>query len=720
MRSFFRTLCLFLFGLYGLYANAAYKGCPDFTNLNATYVDAYASGYGNVVVNGRHTVIDYQGLDQRTGSKLNLIPDGCDKVVRLGDNNVGAQSESISYLIQPTAEECMMKLRYAVVFENPSHRLEDQPYFSVSVTDKDGNVLPNTIAYYVYAKSGLQGFQEYVNGDCRVMWRDWTDVILDLSSYVGKEIRISFETRDCLLGAHYSYAYFNGAPLTEFADLDCSGENITVTMADGFQSYSWSDGSTSKTYKGSIDQPVWCDVTSCFGDVQRIYVFKKDNKETTPDVVNGTVCECDDYYWNGIKIDTHFQGTHRITGVEVDRETCTSKNKILNLTATPIYYYFNDTICEGDSYHKSGFDVENPPLGIYRDTVEVASDNKCRRFNVLSLKVASTSISAFINGDATPCANSYRTYKIYGDCKFEWTLPSNALLDRGKNLTSDSVVVQFVTGSHAVLSVNCYNGCVSNTVTKSIDPVMTTKAFYTDTVCQGSDYNKGVWKLGVQNKLGYSTHVHQLGDSCNSVEVLVLHVVESVPVEINGDSVICAGQTVNLSTSDYKPTLEDDVIAIGDVWCTDGSIMHLKDFLENDKEAKGIVFEAIPSQTEENAYDCLILDIHDEFDGNGVLYDQTTMNDNSNLLSEFKWIFPKWNILNEYLAKINGADLLSDMYWLRDTNTSTGSHTRFGYDEDSNYDYVTKTYLGGLTYESSTYKVKAKVRYFYELTLKKK
>ncbi|MBP5421086.1 MAG: hypothetical protein J6Y78_01460 [Paludibacteraceae bacterium] len=711
MKKIVSTLWLLLLGLGSLYAATAYTGCPDFTDLTASYVEPYASGVGNQLVKGRHSLIDKQGADPRTGGKLQLLPKGVDRVIRLGDEFGGNQSESLTYHLIPGWDASLILLKYAVVFENPNHKIEEQPFFSISVTDKDGNLLPETFQYSVYANNGLAGFEEYVDGNSTVMWRDWTDAVVDLSSYIGQEVLITFHTRDCLQNGHYAYAYFTSVCTSRgHVKLFCNENNILLSMIDGFSSYHWSDGTDSKDYEGSLDQPVWCDVTSVVGMVTKIFVALADNATSSmADVVYDKVCEGEDYSWLGHSIDTRFKGTRKFNGVVVNKDSCSISSKILMLTTIPTRFEFNETICEGEDYFKNGFKFKNPPVGEYNDSIEVDSDTECKHWNVLKLRVVPKTISPILKGEETPCMNSRNTYNVPGDYSCEWILPTNALYEEGK--TPDYAYLTFTDHSESVISVTCSNGCVSKTVTKTIRPIQTYKTYFIDTICQGATYEKDGWNLGVQNRLGYSTYIRQLGDSCRSTDVLVLYVQQSPNIQVlSVPDVVCSGDEVKLSTSN-KMNDEDVEWAIGDVWCTDGSLVKLKDYPNSGKIAKGIVYNiAFSYDDEETITKFNIVSIVDENNGNAVPYDVSTMDNNDNIFSyftfsQFSIFHGKWFLLNNYLSQIEGADLLSGLYWTKTyINGSQDTHRNvMGYVD------------GNFVEESIPMNETSKIRYYYTI-----
>lgn len=75
---------------------------PDFTDITAACVEATYGTTGNPfttkgIVSNRHSLITRQGTDPNTGNQLKFLPSGETKVVRLGNDSIGGQAESITY-----------------------------------------------------------------------------------------------------------------------------------------------------------------------------------------------------------------------------------------------------------------------------------------------------------------------------------------------------------------------------------------------------------------------------------------------------------------------------------------------------------------------------------------------------------------------------------------------------------------------------------------------
>ncbi len=209
----FIVLLFFFRQVMPLYAYTVAPTCPDFTNLNASCVEA-TTGHLNDpfetvgLVDGRHTLITTPSTDPRTGNLLQIIPSGETQVIKLGNQSVGAEAESLNYHFIVDNLNSILQFKYAVVFEDPGHPFVDQPRFIARVTDKDGNLFNGCSEYDVTCSANLEGFNTYQSGYSTVRWRDWTTMLLDLSEYVGEEVNVQFVSYDCGWTGHFGYAYF--------------------------------------------------------------------------------------------------------------------------------------------------------------------------------------------------------------------------------------------------------------------------------------------------------------------------------------------------------------------------------------------------------------------------------------------------------------------------------------------------------------------------------
>jgi len=237
----------------------------NFSNWNAfTGTTKCLSSRNNVAlsssgfINNRHTLL---------GKSANLDPyglfpispqDGSNYCVKLGNAINGAQAESISYNISvpQNATNFNITYRYAVVFQDPSHAICEQPRFTARLVDPvTGESLPCGNFEHV-STSGMPGFFNS-RIDPIVKCKPWAKAFINLSQYAGRNLRLEFITVDCTRGGHWGYAYIdvdNNCSLTADVTYDCDPPNITLLNGPpGFQEYKWWDSSFSKVLGSTED-----------------------------------------------------------------------------------------------------------------------------------------------------------------------------------------------------------------------------------------------------------------------------------------------------------------------------------------------------------------------------------------------------------------------------------------------------------------------------------
>jgi len=197
------------------------------------------------IVNGRHTIMSGTSTDPVACDQISVVAPGYTTSARLGNSNVGAEAERLSYTYLVTAQNALFTYSYAVVFEDPGHSISEQPRFEIRVLNAGGQLVsPQCGFYQVTAAANISGFR-----DCGgVRYRAWTPVGIDLSAYVGQNITIEFSTGDCALGGHFGYAYIVGEcnPLEIQVDYCPSNSDQAILTAPKGFDYLWSTGQTTQ------------------------------------------------------------------------------------------------------------------------------------------------------------------------------------------------------------------------------------------------------------------------------------------------------------------------------------------------------------------------------------------------------------------------------------------------------------------------------------------
>lgn len=193
------------------------------------------------------------GYDAVTGYVVPMVAPGGTHSCRLGNSNIGAEAEKITYSLNVSDSNALFIYKYAIVLEDPGHLPEEQPQFEVKILDENGDVADQTCGYYqVSAASDIPGFQVY--GD--VVFKNWTTVGIDMTPYIGQNITICFISKDCSLGGHFGYAYIDAeSSWMELETIACAGDDSILLSAPYGFDYLWQPGAgTGRTMSVAADQ----------------------------------------------------------------------------------------------------------------------------------------------------------------------------------------------------------------------------------------------------------------------------------------------------------------------------------------------------------------------------------------------------------------------------------------------------------------------------------
>ncbi len=187
---------------------------------------------------GAQAIVTGSGLDGCGG--FPVVAPGGNFSVLLGNNSVGGVADRLEQTFLVSAANTNYSYAYAVVLQDPGHATADQPSFQIEMLDANGVQIPCTF-YQVSAGQGIPGFQNSTN--CPgVIFKPWTTVSVDLSTYVGQNVTIRFTTYDCALGGHYGYAYIDGA-CSKFkisqTGILCTNSSTSLCAPSGYGTYSW-------------------------------------------------------------------------------------------------------------------------------------------------------------------------------------------------------------------------------------------------------------------------------------------------------------------------------------------------------------------------------------------------------------------------------------------------------------------------------------------------
>lgn len=605
------------------YAQSVCPSTPDFMDLHGSCVTCNYGTTSNPfqntgIVNGRHTLITQQGTDPKTGGQLPLLPPDESSVIRLGNERTGGEAEAITYRFIVEDDAAILLLKFAVVLQDPSHPAIDQPRFVVRVLDGSGNLVEDCAEYDVSAGAGIPGFQTYSgpHGGC-IRWRPWTNVGIDLSHFVGQEVRVQFVTYDCDWKGHFGYAYFTASCISNRLELvSCNGQTVTLAAPPDFESYHWSNGSTQRTTQFTVtgqSLDAYCDITSATGCQFTLcaHISNESGLPTQDMTVYDTICEGEgynDHYFN-LPVQNEL-GTFTYVTTLFNLSNCTGDIDItLFLTVLQRYYTYYDDVCHGEDYAGLGFSVSAEQLQDSLDAHPTQSTfvfshivpvGVCQQHVSLYLTVnPAFTMPNLVDGDLSPCTGEMTEYRVLngdGLSHYNWVIPTGVTLISGQGTPCIKVVFDDTTPQ--TITLQGENGCGNGAIPITVTPKQSYHIFYNDTLCSGNTYDAYGFHLPRQDSIGWFTFINSYTSAagCDSIRVLQL-LVTGTPTLITmaEPAVICNGGSTTIhALGDNASIIQGGggtppEVAIGDIVCTDGSIVKPADW-PCGRTAKGIVF----------------------------------------------------------------------------------------------------------------------------------
>lgn len=584
--------------------------CPDFTDLTGSGVTCQYGSFQNPlqytgIALNRHTVITQQGSDPRTGYQLPFLPPGESAVVQLGNERVGAEAEAVTYRFTVDPDHAIMLLKFAVVFQDPGHPAPDQPRFVMRVLDRDGYLVEACAEYDVTAAGDIPGFQSYGGAS----WRPWTNVGIDLSDYAGQQVQVQFVTYDCAWHGHFGYAYFTAACLSNRLSMaDCSGNQVTLSAPEGFESYQWDNGSSASTATYTVNGTVTanCLITSATG----CQFTLSGTLSATPDLpsssttIYDTICEGESYHQHFFSLPPQYEtGTHTFRNTFFNTTNCTGGDvtTTLFLTVLPRYTHLYDAACQGSDYHAHGFHYTDLQTGNLTDSIVTVVPGGCDRVTMLHLTVnPSFTLPNAIIGQTSICRNEVTTYSLpnaEGLATFHWEVPDGVNIITGQGTSEASLYFTDDAPNPATLSLTGANGCGSGSLPIEVTHHPSYHLFFQDSLCTGNEYHGYGFDIARQDSTGWFTfrQSYTTAQGCDSIHTLQL-IVTGTPTltTLAQPAEICPGEHAAIhamgENASFLQNVQAPPVAIGDILCTDDTIVKPSAWPVPGKTAKGIVF----------------------------------------------------------------------------------------------------------------------------------
>lgn len=190
-------------------------------------------------------------IGTQTVSEIPLVcPNSSGVSLRLNGTNAAYRACTVSYNMALNPNNKNFSVSYAVVFNDGFHTSNENPYFSVKITDQNGNPVPGCSVYTVTCNSNLtntaspQYDPTWANSAVMsgVMYKKWTTSSFDFTNYPTiTSVNVELLMSTCAQGGHFAYGYVTascaqGGAVASF----CAGTNTTVlTAPGGYTSYQW-------------------------------------------------------------------------------------------------------------------------------------------------------------------------------------------------------------------------------------------------------------------------------------------------------------------------------------------------------------------------------------------------------------------------------------------------------------------------------------------------
>ncbi len=316
-------------------------------------------------------------------------------------------------------------------------------------------------------------------------------------------------------------------------------------------------------------------------------------------VTDTTLCEGDSYSDDFFDIVATDVGMHTYTytvpspGVDCDTAI------VLQVTVLPVFYPIEDYICLGDIYQEYGFNLHPTVPGTIYDTLVFPRIGLCDSIVTLKLNVyTASSEEILIEGPAHVCLENTYEYGIdssYMFDSYEWTSSVGATILDGNN--TNHVNVYFDDRFQNVpLQLSVSNPCSARVLFKEVEVHPIYSIVICDTACVEDGYHENGFDIDdLQLGMGDYAFRGQSIYGCDSMVSLMLFVTPTPEISILAQpEAICVGEESQLHAmgelAEFGGGGAVPAVAIGDILCTDNSIVKPQNFASSGKTAMGIVF----------------------------------------------------------------------------------------------------------------------------------
>lgn len=487
--------------------------CVDFSNLEnsniiCTYGDFFnpysnigVIDYGEFDMSSRHTVHHTQATDPRTENRLQVIPPCELYSVRLGNWNTGAEAESISYdFAVDTAVADVLLLKYAAVLEDPGHDASEQPRFTFDILNQNGQAIDPICGSADFIANANLGWNSVSGGS--ILWKDWTNVGIDVSRYHGQTIRVRMTTYDCEQYGHFGYAYFTLNCKKRTILAETCGEALfnTYTAPAGFE-YRW-------YYRSAPNNTI---TTSQSATVH--FTGGEDTLCCWCSFVGNPNC--------GFELTTLLTSRYPLASFTAERDSCSLVYQFHNtstISADGVNPNGSGELCEGAywDFGDGSTSVEMNPSHDFERAgyyvvrlIATISQDQCQDTAYQVINILDNAPN--ITGDFDICQGEATTLVASGGINYVW-------MEGEQTIGQDATI----TISPSETTTYTLQSIAADSCMIEIEQVVvvhdTNEVFLQDTICQGERYNNYGFSISAPPTAGtiQQTHYYQNRFGCDS------------------------------------------------------------------------------------------------------------------------------------------------------------------------------------------------------------
>jgi hypothetical protein len=218
------------------------SGGNNFERADGIIIDATGAA-----VSGRHTIVT-NGIDPNVPGLLQVPVGGGSHALKLGNGSAGALAENATITFTVNSNNAIIKLRYAVVLQDPPNHNESQrPLFRTRVFRKRkfGGItsFSNLVDPLIRLADTKNPYFTIVNST--IVYGAWNCHQIDLSKFIGETVTLELATGDCSESIHFGYAYVDfcgapsGIPKVAVNSTYCSGENVIANGSSSTNLTAW-------------------------------------------------------------------------------------------------------------------------------------------------------------------------------------------------------------------------------------------------------------------------------------------------------------------------------------------------------------------------------------------------------------------------------------------------------------------------------------------------